>query len=219
MPHASPGTPVTRGHGLLEGLLSKLRARRADALIPDHLRTGALLDIGCGSFPYFLTHTRFARRVGIDKSLPADRCGRVGPGDLTLLRHDFTAAEPLPFPDASFDVVTMLAVFEHIDLPVLRVLLGEVNRVLRPGGRYVLTTPNAWTPWLLDLLKNLRLVSHEEIDEHKGAYGPRDIAAVIETTALAGLPRRAGTFELGVNVWACVEKPALTDAQTLRRAA
>jgi SAM-dependent methyltransferase len=48
--------------------------------------------------------------------------------------------EPLPYPDASFDCVVLSEVLQNV--PDHRFVLGEVARVLRPGGVFVLTTPN-----------------------------------------------------------------------------
>ncbi len=49
----------------------------------------------------------------------------------------------LPYPDASFDVVWCTEVIEHLHGPAL--LLSEIERVLKPHGLAVLTTPNsAW---------------------------------------------------------------------------
>ena len=48
--------------------------------------------------------------------------------------------EPLPYPDASFDVVTCSEVIEHVENP--RRLVREAWRVLKPGGVLVMTTPN-----------------------------------------------------------------------------
>jgi SAM-dependent methyltransferase len=45
-----------------------------------------------------------------------------------------------PFPDASFDAVVSNYVVEHVDDPTMH--LGEISRVLGPGGRYVFRTPN-----------------------------------------------------------------------------
>ncbi len=47
----------------------------------------------------------------------------------------------LPFPDAAFDLVVMADLLEHVDDDAL--LLREVARVLRPGGRAVLNLPHA----------------------------------------------------------------------------
>jgi SAM-dependent methyltransferase len=45
----------------------------------------------------------------------------------------------LPFADASFDSVLLDNVLEHIEAPTL--LLGEVRRVLVPGGRFLVGVP------------------------------------------------------------------------------
>ncbi len=50
-------------------------------------------------------------------------------------------AEPLPFPDNSFDFVTYTDVIEHHSFSSKRVL-QEIHRVLEPGGRLILLTPN-----------------------------------------------------------------------------
>ena len=46
----------------------------------------------------------------------------------------------LPYPDKSFDLVVLTEVIEHLENH--RAALGEVARVLRPGGHLILTTPN-----------------------------------------------------------------------------
>jgi SAM-dependent methyltransferase len=46
----------------------------------------------------------------------------------------------LPYPDASFDVVLLVEVIEHLENH--RAALSEVSRVLKPGGIFILTTPN-----------------------------------------------------------------------------
>jgi ubiquinone/menaquinone biosynthesis C-methylase UbiE len=51
-------------------------------------------------------------------------------------------ASALPFPDAAFDRVTMVETFEHIFHDDRPRALAECLRVLRPGGRIVLSTPN-----------------------------------------------------------------------------
>ena len=65
--------PVTRGHGLLEPVLARLRANQANRLINKSHRDGNILDIGCGSFPYFLSHTSFKSKFAIDQQEPNDQ--------------------------------------------------------------------------------------------------------------------------------------------------
>jgi ubiquinone/menaquinone biosynthesis C-methylase UbiE len=43
----------------------------------------------------------------------------------------------LPYPDASFDVVTTNIMYHHLDLAEKRQAVSEVARILKPGGRYV----------------------------------------------------------------------------------
>lgn len=50
--------------------------------------------------------------------------------------------EPLPADDETFDVVLCCEVLEHMEVDPMY-MLAEVNRVLKPGGLLVLTTPNA----------------------------------------------------------------------------
>ena len=49
--------------------------------------------------------------------------------------------EPYPFPGASFDQVVCMEVIEHLCVDPM-FMLAEINRVLKPGGRLLLTTPN-----------------------------------------------------------------------------
>lgn len=51
--------------------------------------------------------------------------------------------EPLPFPDAYFDVVTSFHTFEHLENPFH--FIRECARVLKPGGTFILAYPYAWS--------------------------------------------------------------------------
>lgn len=193
---------VTRGHGLLEKFLARRRAHQANSLIPERARSGRILDVGCGSYPTFLFNTRFAERYGVDRvTLSGVRDTR-----LTLVEHDIADGSGLPFEDSFFDIVTMLAVFEHLETPVLLRLLQEINRVLRPGGLYVLTTPVRWTEGLLKLMSRLGLVSHEEVNEHKAQYSAPEVVTLLLDGGFERSNIRHGTFELGMNHWAVAQR-------------
>lgn len=124
---------VTRGSGFLEGFLAEKRSGLADSLIPSGLRSGRILDIGCGSFPLFLVNTIFFEKYGLDRLIPEECVSEFHGKGINLLSHDVDSGV-LPFTDEYFDVVTMLAVFEHIEPEKLGSLLKEIHRVLKLGG-------------------------------------------------------------------------------------
>jgi SAM-dependent methyltransferase len=93
-----------------------------------------VLDAGCGSgriFRYELAEG--CRIVGVD----IGRELRDNPNVDERVRGD---VQRLPFADASFDAVLASHVMEHLPQPELA--MAEVARVLRPGGRFLLLTPN-----------------------------------------------------------------------------
>lgn len=87
--------------------------------------------------------------VDIDRALVAE--SRVRHGDLSIL---VGAGERLPFSSSCFDVVLSFDVFEHI--PDSDSHLAEVQRVLKPDGRYLFETPNKWTNMLFEPLRFTR---------------------------------------------------------------
>jgi SAM-dependent methyltransferase len=128
--------------------------RDSSTLFRELLRTFSdtstrILDIGCG-------------RRGLGSSL-IDSSGLVigADSDVPALAHNVEIkrlvaafAENLPFADASFDLVTMRFVVEHLPAPDR--VFAEAARVLAPGGRLALLTPNAWNPvtWVIRGIPN-----------------------------------------------------------------
>ncbi len=196
---------VTRGYGLLEAYLARQRANIADRLVPASLRHGRILDIGCGGEPYFLPRTEFAEKIGVDKVVD-EPTANARHASIRLMHFDINASNHLPFPSESISVVTMLAVFEHVRVDRLIALINEIERLLRPGGAYIVTTPAGWTAPILTLMKWLRLVSPVEIDEHQDAYSRAKIRYVLQHSRFAGGPIYFGSFELLMNTWMVVTK-------------
>lgn len=191
----------TRGNGLLEPLLARLRARQADLLIPGHLRQGRILDIGCGSSPYFLAHTFFREKFAVDQQVPASD----HPG---ILWHtlDLNAEPYLPFDDGFFSSVTMLAVVEHLNPDSLTILFRDIYRTLQPGGLLVVTTPAAWSSGLLHWMAHTGLVSLEEIEEHVYSYTLPLLGWYFGGAGFSMDKVRFGYFELMLNMWATAER-------------
>ena len=195
-------TNVTRGYGLLEKFLAKKRARIANKFIPSSLRKGKILDIGCGTIPFFLIHTKFAHKFGIDPFVNNDIITKK----INLKRFDIEKNIKLPFNDNYFDVITMLAVFEHIEPDKLTDILKEIRRVLKIGGRFILTTPCPWTDKILRIMTKLRLVSKKEIEEHKGAYPHSSLISYFVNAGFDKSKIKLGYFEFYLNTWAYVDK-------------
>lgn len=190
----------TRGRGLLEAPLARLRAARADRLIRNELRAGRILDIGCGSRPYFLSHTYFAEKFAVDQVIS------VPDVDVDWLQLDLNSGRHLPFEDGFFAVVTMLAVVEHLDPETLVLLLCDIHRIVRPGGQLILTTPASWSSCFLHVMAAAGLVSGEEIREHRYAYGVPLLKRYLSLAGFAVTRARFGHFELGANTWAVAER-------------
>ncbi|OGV51479.1 MAG: hypothetical protein A2X49_17000 [Lentisphaerae bacterium GWF2_52_8] len=102
-----------------------------------------LLDIGCYSGQFLnevIKKRPEAKCIGVDSYEDNIRIAKLLHPERA---DDFLkmSAYSLDFPDASFDVITMLEVIEHLDRPVDA--LREINRALRPSGILVISTPNA----------------------------------------------------------------------------
>lgn len=196
----------TRGYGVFEGFLARRRAGMATKLIPQELKGGRILDIGCSAHPLFLMSTDFSEKYGLDKLIREAHIDNYRAQKIILNNYDIEKDKAIPFETDYFNVVIMLAVFEHIDPLRLVGLLSEIHRVLRPGGRFVMTTPAQWTDWLLKLLALLRLVSPDEIKEHQDAYDFQRITSALVEADFSPEKIRCGYFELGMNIWTAATK-------------
>lgn len=191
----------TRGIGLLENFLARIRARKADELIDKKSRNGRLLDIGCGSYPYFLLSTDFKVKFGIDKNIRA----YTGKG-ISIKKYDIRKGEKLPYNSNFFDVVTLLAIVEHIDKEYAKKLLKEANRTLKPGGKMILTTPIDKANIVLRIMSKLFLVSSEEIQEHKQLYTSKTLLELLQHVGFKNSAIKMKTFEFGLNLIVSVKK-------------
>ncbi len=201
---SSSSTPFTRGKGLLEPTLARLRTQRANRLIPADLRSGRILDIGCGSFPYFLAHTAFKEKFAVDQ-LPMAK-ETAAKNQIEFFTLNLNEEPHLPFEGAYFEAVTLLAVVEHLNPDSMALLFRESRRVLRPGGMVILTTPAAWSDGLLKFMARINLVSAEEIHEHAFAYTLPLLGWHFGQAGFEMNHVKFGYFEFMLNLWATAAK-------------
>jgi len=106
-------------------------------------RFSRLLEIGYGSGLLMPTLASACDELwGLDRERePAglrQRLARLGVTPRALVQAD---AQALPFSDGFFDGVVAFSIFEHLRGPALAPALGEVARVLEPGGRLLVGCP------------------------------------------------------------------------------
>ena len=138
--------------------------------------TGRALDVGCGD-GRLTTLLRAREVVGADVSAVA--LARA-PFDGVKLEPD----EQLPFADNEFDLVLCAETIEHVR--DVQLLLSELRRVLRPGGRLAVTTP-ASAP----------LIRPEHpFSPHIRFFTRRSLRGALEATGfeVESLTRRRGTL-------------------------
>jgi SAM-dependent methyltransferase len=165
---------------------------------------GSLLDLGaCGDLvPAYQTALGYRHIVCVTSAGPegrqrlAHRNGSIYEFDLYRLDLE---REPYPFPDAEFDQVVAMEVIEHLAVDPM-FMLAEANRVLKPGGRLLLTTPN---------INSLACLYHQLwgrhpalgaqafgpgiMDRHHREYSPREIRDALSAAGFA--VQRLDTFD------------------------
>src|SRR5579871_4361675 len=104
-----------------------------------------ILDIGCGPRGSLEWATMACRRIGLDPLAESYR--RLGT-DQHAMEYVASGAEQIPFPDASFDVVSSLNSLDHVD--DLEKAIAEIGRVVATGGIFLLLSDIHRRPTVLE---------------------------------------------------------------------
>jgi SAM-dependent methyltransferase len=107
-----------------------------------------VLDVGCGNGLHTLKAAgRSGAATGIDRSLASLAVGgrRAAAAGRRLRLVCGDVERSLPFRTHRFDTVICSDLLEHVH--ARDAVLGEIRRVLRPGGRLLLAVPNRATSW------------------------------------------------------------------------
>lgn len=142
----------------LDRLLQRIRIRK----VAPYIKPGArLLDVGCadGALARLVAGLDY---VGIDPEAPveasAPRCRFV---------RDVFPGVGLPSPER-FDVITALAVLEHVPQEAQAAFAQACARHLVSGGRLLLTVPSKWVDPILDVLMKVHVIDGMETEQHYG---------------------------------------------------
>ncbi len=149
-----------------------------------------VLDVGCADGALFKQlGTLIDEGVGLDPDLeaPIEVEGyRLLPGTFP---NDLEGEGP-------FDVITMLAVLEHIEPQHQREMARGCSQYLKPGGYLVVTTPAPMVDHILDALAALRIIDGMSLEQHYG-FDPKDTPKIFVDHGLELI--KAEKFQLGLN--------------------
>lgn len=171
----------------LDRYLRDARIARAKVWVP----AGAtVLDVGCVDGEMFRQWRGYiGHGVGIEPTLDQ----KIVMPDYELLPGSFPEAAPK---DMAFDVITMLAVLEHIPQDGQSRLAEACAPLLKPGGRIVITVPSPRVDAILHVLLKLRLIDGISAHEHYG-FEPGATPQVFAPPRYRLVRRQK--FQLGLN--------------------
>lgn len=171
----------------LDRILQRWRIRKAARHIPAGAR---VLDIGCYDGTLFrLLGSRIGGGLGIDPLAPAGADGER----FRLVRGMF----PGDMPDVPpFDVITAVAVVEHVPPEAARGFAEGCARFLADGGLAVLTLPSGWVDGIVRVLQRLRVADGMSLEQHHGLT-VRGAVALFAGSGFVLVHRER--FQLGLN--------------------
>ncbi len=131
---AQPPAQTQLSDAQLAAALARVSLPGSFACLLPELRGHRVLDLGCNQGDYL----QFCGPGSLGLDVAAQSVAACRARGLLAQQHDLNLL-PLPVPDHSFDTALVSHVLEHVHAPLL--LLREVSRALRPGGRIVVGLP------------------------------------------------------------------------------
>ncbi len=181
----------------LDKVLRYLRVRKARPYIP---RGSVLCDLGCGNPPELLLGLRgyIKKGIGIDKDIDVDK---YRSSDLEL--HKDFVPNTIGLENEQCETITMLAVLEHLGDPFK--ILSETNRVLKRGGRVIITVPTRRNKPMGEFLSyKLGLINPEAYNEHEHYFTKESLEGLLVKTGFKMI--KSEYWELGMNLLVVGEK-------------
>lgn len=167
---------------------------------------GVIADIGCGREGTFLkSHaSKIGHGYGFDFRIVTH-----DEGNISLINNKELNGK-IPLDSGSVDAVFLNAVLEHLESPVD--VISEAARILRTGGKIIMTTPTRIAKPVLEFLAyKMHLINEDEIREHKHYFNKADVLELIKAVNSSDLGislilERYSFFELGFNSLIVLQK-------------
>ena len=191
----------------------------------------SFLDVGCGDGQFMALFEKKAKIAGMDYNKNVLKSA-IGGEDKRF--HDLNSSKSWPCKDGEFEMIFAGEVIEHV--VDTEFFLKEAFRVLKPGGRLLLTTPNlasfenrirlllgmypAWLYWSIQRSGHIRLYTLPTLRKHlkecgfsqvhiTGNFVPYAFQIVMQKLKLPELMFLGKLFpSLSVNLIAIAQKPA-----------
>ncbi len=182
----------------LEDYLADRRMQRVIRSIPVN---SIVCDIGCGYRGRFLFRYKdlFKKGYGFDIAVDTN----LSDGKIILQPADLN--QHIPLPDNSVDIITSLAVLEHLSNHEQH--LREVYRILKPNGHLLLTTPTPANKPLLEFLAfRLQVTDATEIADHKCYLSGADLRTKLQAAGFTDQNITTRTWQFGLNNFVDVVK-------------
>ncbi|MFA5870348.1 MAG: class I SAM-dependent methyltransferase [Candidatus Paceibacterota bacterium] len=181
---------------ILDHIIRDFRFRPIRKNLPKTM--SSVLDIGCGPIPWFMSFD--PKQFSKVQFTVLDKDNYIFEDENYAVTSIGSMLEKtLPFPDASFDCVTIFAVLEHLVYP--EEISKEIKRVLKPGGSLLLTVPSPLAKPILEFLAfMLHVIDEESIRDHKRYLSAKKISELLLRAGF--LDVNSYYFEFGCNVFA-----------------
>lgn len=172
----------------LDRFLRDWRIRKSIPYIRAH---DCVLDLGCydASLLKKLKTKPIAHSIGMDLLLAE------------ISRNDDYSLYPGKFPDdlplnITFDIITLLAVLEHIPSEEQLQLRDNCYKYLNKKGRIIITVPSPFVDQILWVLTKLRLIDGMSVEEHYG-FKVEDVPLIFSSKQFKLIKHKK--FQLGLN--------------------
>lgn len=178
---------------LLDKIIFFLRIRRIRSYLHD---CDTIIDMGCGYraglLRWILNNFKIKQCIGVDLSVDE----RLTNEHLKFIKSDLNYEQPIEENTADFVIST--AVIEHLSNPVK--YAQELFRILKPGGKLLLTTPSKSAKPVLEFLAfKLRVIDREEINDHKYYFNINELKQLLISCGWSKDDIAAKTFLFGLN--------------------
>jgi len=116
------------------------------------------LDVGCGEGTLLrMGRSYFSEVAGCDVS-----CGMIGNPEGLNIRQQLSSRQ-IPFADKSFDLVTAVCVYHHVDLVDRPFLTAEISRVMKAKGLFCMIEHNPFNPITRLIVRRSPIDTHAQL--------------------------------------------------------